>query len=1118
MPPRGENLETALERAVRGLGSYYGAISRDDFVAMLLMRERQLGEQGAFTIPEITTPARVAARALLDVTEGGYTTPGLIQQLNSYVGDGSSGNSSQDNDIPGLIKICYEPAAFGAQGEQDRARVLLREDTRPIIGAGNGVQQGHNRGTDPSRHYSLKSITGLESTTESANGSPITVNAGNQGSGSDSVNFSVIQVFANRLSPASRDMGALQLFMNAIPTIEMSRAVPYINVTLIQEGDHFDADNRVSSLSMGQFLLGNRTVNPGSIERAILGANDAIVVAENERNPEFSRQQTADGQTNTVTSPISTAGMELFTSPQTLVNADDNHIELDELVGNEEAQIRRQSPVIDKFRPLMSFKNLSFNVSGAGGMMSYKSGKMSLVVHDRSRLAEVSPFVRPAQFGNTHLLIEYGWSHPDAPENSALGASDNLFGSLIGALKVREKYQIVNSSFSFDDAGQVEVEVQLSMLAERSLRQVQVGLGLDTVPEFQQLKHLTDMISALRDRISPATAQSIFGESDIIGSLTNPAGAASDMSPESIRQIRNVSRVARSSGQSADLRQLGQALANLMGGQQRDGGVRANFRNAMERKIQQKVGSLMTTSDPFLVSRSSNPTVNPNQHVSLGKVLATFIGAPIIASGHFKDVQLIFYSFNEKASYMANRNIATFPIKKSEFETTLKRELDQLINMPVESFVNFMGTYYLSDPAAEAYGFSSLYEANRDNDGNRQLREQYRENNAGLFDQQQQVLRAAYGQEVGSDLEFKQPTVSVIMETVPVREQGREDQTILRLHICDAQATAHATVQALLEAASSRSIGLLNTAALNVHQELNRSRAPGEAAPTSESRPDFDRLLAQAVQQGILEPHPRSQGSETPGGENEGRRQRYRIKGGFATLKSFIMRTVPSLRYGEGSSGIISAKVSSMSDPALTTVSIQRQGRSPESPTGARQQGVPLSISPVECTMETIGCPLWSFGQQIFIDFGTGTTVDSVYGVTGVDHTIGPGEFKTTVKLTPMSTYARYTSLVANIENAVNAINDISPPGEGEQPISIPSPTPRPRASDRRGAAGRGRQSATENSTGGTGQGASERRLSWDEQLQQNREESARIRTEELRERRRLLGLDEETGARLPGT
>jgi len=45
--------------------------------------------------------------------------------------------------------------------------------------------------------------------------------------------------------------------------------------------------------------------------------------------------------------------------------------------------------------------------------------------------------------------------------------------------------------------------------------------------------------------------------------------------------------------------------------------------------------------------------------------------------------------------------------------------------------------------------------------------------------------------------------------------------------------------------------------------------------------------------------------------------------------------------------------------------------------------------------MNTLGCPLATMGQKFFIDFGTGTTLDNVYVVTGLSHTFSPGKFET---------------------------------------------------------------------------------------------------------------------------
>jgi hypothetical protein len=470
------------------------------------------------------------------------------------------------------------------------------------------------------------------------------------------------------------------------------------------------------------------------------------------------------------------------------------------------------------------------------------------------------------------------------------------------------------------------------------------------------------------------------------------------------------------------------------------------------------------TSDPFFVGETSrtvpsggtrSPTaIRSSEYVTLGKVLATFVGKPLTASGYFKDVQIIFYNFNSSASYMAGRNIATFPVHAENFKNTLKRELDQIINMPVEGFINFMGTYFVSDPSSEAYGFTGMYGPRTPADAElRQLTNQYQRDDVGALNFQQEVLRGAYGRSNDSDLEFKQPTISVVLESVPVRSQP--DQTILRIHITDAQSTSHGTLQSFLDASTAQSVGLINTRALAVQESLNRVTSPdGSGAPSAIH--DFKQTLQAAMDQGLLEPFPTRQQSEVTGGEGEGTRARYRLRGGFGALKQFIMRTVPSVRYGEGSSGIISAKVTSMSDPALTTVNMQRQGQNPETPTGAREQGLPLSVAPVECTLETIGCPLWSFGQQLFIDFGTGTTVDSIYGVVGVDHVIGPGEFKSTVKLTPMNSYARYTSMVGNLENALIAISEI----QGERAnvpaaaAQAPGRRARPRGNVRAGGQG----------------------------------------------------------------
>ena len=167
------NITSKLEQIVGALGRYYGATSRSDFVSMLLLRSENRPEN-PLDIPD-PTPAMLAAQALLDVSEGGFTTPALIQALNDLVGGGTS-DSASSNDIPGLIKICYEPENLGDRDKS--AKSVLRENTRPRIRkpSGDNVPQGHVKRGETAEAFSIKHIGGFSTSAEGAGSNSISVN------------------------------------------------------------------------------------------------------------------------------------------------------------------------------------------------------------------------------------------------------------------------------------------------------------------------------------------------------------------------------------------------------------------------------------------------------------------------------------------------------------------------------------------------------------------------------------------------------------------------------------------------------------------------------------------------------------------------------------------------------------------------------------------------------------------------------------------------------------------------------------------------------------------------------------------------------------------------------
>ena len=221
------------------------------------------------------------------------------------------------------------------------------------------------------------------------------------------------------------------------------------------------------------------------------------------------------------------------------------------------------------------------------------------------------------------------------------------------------------------------------------------------------------------------------------------------------------------------------------------------------------------------------------------------------------------------------------------------------------------------------------------------------------------------------------------------------------------------------------------------------SRLEAKEGETKESMRDkaheeFAALIKKALDSNMLETIPKTAGAALDGAEGsinveEFAKTRFRIKGGFPALKNFVASNMPSVRYGALNSGIITAQLSSMQNPQLATINMLRAGQGGSTdPQGHRDAGVPLRVAPMELQIETMGCPLWRFGQQIFIDFGTGTTADNVYAVTGIDHSISSGEFKSNVKFVQLNTFGKFTAMTDRVEEAMNVIADEGKP-KGEE-------------------------------------------------------------------------------------
>ena len=77
---------------------------------------------------------------------------------------------------------------------------------------------------------------------------------------------------------------------------------------------------------------------------------------------------------------------------------------------------------------------------------------------------------------------------------------------------------------------------------------------------------------------------------------------------------------------------------------------------------------------------------------------------------------------------------------------------------------------------------------------------------------------------------------------------------------------------------------------------------------------------------------------------------------------------------------------------------------------------MPLVIMPSQASIEIFGCPWVNFGQSVFLDFETGTTIDNKYVITGISHNLSPGKYTTQLTLSYADNYGQ----LKNIEDTLN--------------------------------------------------------------------------------------------------
>ncbi len=831
------------------------------------------------------------------------------------------------------------------------------------------------------------------------------VNESNQ-STKDAPTVSVYQILSSRISPSIKNADAVAIFMNALPTIELSRAVPLLDVTFQLPRPPI-VNDQISGLSLVKFLEGAKSTKE-------FGAADLSMIRAKSVNQDLTAIAGGEIKTN----EASESGIELFISPQTLVNAEPDNSEQSRIV-----------PIIDRFRPFASLTSFQVDVTPAPGIMSYRTAKLKFTLHDRSRLHELADFIKPDMYSKSEILIEYGWVHPDGPER------DNPFGAFINALRVKEKYYVKNNTFMFKENGEVVIELELYTKGAMDFYTSNVGDGKDVGDTQKLIQKLQERIGELRDRLFSKQQGKRFTK-EIRGAQVLNAASDGNSELQLTKALRReLDRSLNSfdkKGAGEDANALRKLLIDLYG-KKKDGrgGLAKKLENSIGSAIRLKIEKIRRgdkkTPDPFLfvadITKKEERKGLEETFVSFAKLMLIFVVEPLIATKKFDDVQLLFYRFNRGAGLIggprSSGNVGAFAIDIDNFHDRYKKLATsrRSANLTLRDFMQFINSAFVDDPSNRNYGMRRLYIEDQRKQGDKpKPRAKYRDANV-MSREIEKIMRCEAHIPDGV---FRMPHLDVYIECVPggVDEQGTpadsgNNTTVLRIHVFDKVATAYTTQGSLLAAARNNEIGTIGD--VPVVEDPNK--------PNQDELRLAENVLALAENRNLIR--------QIPG--PDGKDKVYEVVGGPNNIKEFVSNTMPTIIYGANNTAVTSAGLKSMTDNRLSTINMIRAGDAgPLSPNGASQGGLPMQVLPAQLDLRSVGCPIVEYAQQFFVDMQSGTTADNIYTVTKIQHTIEPGKFHTSLGMTPLDSYGQYRSMIQKAGAAIKILG-----GMVDQPTAL---------------------------------------------------------------------------------
>tara|TARA_Y100001972_G_scaffold101709_1_gene126744 strand:+ start:2738 stop:6022 length:3285 start_codon:yes stop_codon:yes gene_type:complete len=945
-----------------------------------------------------------------------FNSPDIINA--SYIID-----SSKNIPINNVEKNTFSNALRGVFSQDNRDRALRFN----LQGFGSSFQ-----GDQPSS-FSISKVIRNRDEISAINKEP------NVRPTKNNPHLATYQIFNDALAIGNRQTAELATFFNLIPTVEFSRAVPIIAAKFSLPAKTFKSRNNLGSqfsvANNADFLFGSE---PESVKSSM----------SDYKGDSFSRVLGGSSSSRASIEGIST-NLDIFLAPQTMVNTEEKYSGADsDFDGVSRAAFGRNgrnNAVIDKMRPFMTIESFEIDVKPTRGLLSYKTAQLNLVLHDRSRMADIAPFIKPDLFGvfGAEIAIEYGWAHPDG---------SNPYGAILNLMRAKEKYMVVNSNFNLQQNGEVKITLYLAMLGATDIVNTDFFKGNNIQVAIRNFEEARDNFN---QRARETKENPEFNSVRNLQQTISEAFAISNnknYSDEYIESLRNFINKTDVDEQSVDdnLRMDAEALLDkLQTLNRKKEEILDNIINLIKNKKYDPYLSFSVMNKLKLVNqqgrvidRTNRNSPRVSNYVSFGKVLLAILGKTLTNTQRFNEVQLIFYNTNSKCGFASSVNIANLPINIEELENYLKETITKKIeSISIGNLILSLNKRFIQNKASILYGFQGIY--TYDKESNTIKVAQGITQNEATATQKEILYKAYYGidkfQELQSALNAPDNNLNEVLEKALLRKvdfilpkigfsteviyksdekrinefnvspepifsfksSNEEDDTILRVHIFDKTNTPFQGAYDFINDSINSDFTTLNNSLISERNDLFGSATTNLATLNRSIEKELNSLRVNVT--------------------NENNERQVNVFTKFGAVKEAYKKIMPTLTYGSQNSAIINASFQTINEGRLSTLFITRADRELE--TGQSNSGetirigsddLPLRVLPTKVDLTTFGCPVINFAQSLFFDFGTGTTIDNMYNVTGIKHTISQGKFESGLTLQYGDIYGKFESRIVS--------------------------------------------------------------------------------------------------------